>query len=233
MPNIDDLKHNIYIETKKHYEESTGLNNVNNVNIEDKLERCLLLPIAPQEIMYKSSSSPNNLTLLNTGDISAGMTKKLDEWTVTSIFPSTNTANLPYVIKSNGVVPDPYDYFCATLYYWKMEEVPLVFRHKTWGNFYCCLIKDFEFGVKDNTGDVWYTINFQEYRGADIYGVNTKIYDYTPKISDEYYYPSEGEDLIHLCQTVYGSSDAYRFFMQINGMVNIELKAGQAYKIRR
>ena len=32
MPDIDDLKHNIYIETKKHYEESTGLNNVNNVN---------------------------------------------------------------------------------------------------------------------------------------------------------------------------------------------------------
>ena len=70
-------------------------------DIEDKLERCLLLPIAPQELMYKSSSSPNNLTLLNSGDISAGMTKKLDEWTVTSIFPSTNTANLPYVIKSN------------------------------------------------------------------------------------------------------------------------------------
>ena len=183
--------------------------------------------------MYRSSSSPNNLTLLNSGDISAGMTKKLDEWTVTSIFPSTNTANLPYVIKSNGVVPDPYDYFCATLYYWKSEEVPLIFRHKTWGNFYSCLIKDFEFGVKDNTGDVWYTITFQEYRGADIYGINTKIYDYTPNISDEYYYPSEGEDLIHLCQTVYGSTDAYRFFMQINGMVNIELKAGQAYKIRR
>ena len=46
-----------------------------------------------------------------------------------------------------------------------MEEVPLVFRHKTWGHYYTCLIKDFEFGVKDNTGDVWYTINFQEYRG--------------------------------------------------------------------
>ena len=87
--------------------------------------------------------------------------------------------------------------------------------------------------IKDNTGDVWYTINFQEYRGADIYGVNTKIFDYTPRISEEYYYPAEGEDIIHLCQTVYGSSDAYRFFMQINGMANIELKAGQAYKVRR
>ena len=42
MLDISDLKHNIYIETRKHYEESTGLNNVNNVNIEDKLERCLL-----------------------------------------------------------------------------------------------------------------------------------------------------------------------------------------------
>ena len=42
MLDITDLKHNIYIETRKHYEESTGLNNVNNVNIEDKLERCLL-----------------------------------------------------------------------------------------------------------------------------------------------------------------------------------------------
>ena len=183
MLDIGDLKHNIYIETKKHYEESTGLNNVNNANIEDRLERCLFLPIAPQEIMYKSSSTPNNLTLLNTGDISGGMTKKLDEWTVTSIFPSTTTAKLPYVIKSNGAVPDPYEFFCNTLYFWKNEEVPLVFRHKTWGNFYYCLIKDFEFGIKDNTGDVWYTINFQEFRGADIYGVNTKIFDYTPRIN--------------------------------------------------
>ena len=41
-------------------------------------------------------------------------------------------------------------YFFSTLYYWKSEEVPLIFRHKTWVNFYSCLIKDFEFGVKDN-----------------------------------------------------------------------------------
>ena len=39
MLDIGDFKHNICIETKKHFEESTGLNNVNNKNIEDRLER--------------------------------------------------------------------------------------------------------------------------------------------------------------------------------------------------
>ena len=142
---ITDRTTNIILETLEHYNISydstlgdSPLENVNNTNIQDKNKRQLLLPIAPAECMFNSNGEIKKLELLNGGEISIGNTKKLDTWQISSIFPYVNTVNLPYVITAiNGVkqVPHPYQYFCDTLYYWKENSIPLVFKLKTWGSY--------------------------------------------------------------------------------------------------
>ena len=239
---MTDRTTNITLETLEHYNISydstlgdSPLENVNNPNIQDKNKRQLLLPIAPAECMFNSNGEIKKLELLNGGEISIGNTKKLDTWQISSIFPYINTTNLPYVIGStiNGVkqVPHPYQYFCDTLYYWKENSIPLVFKLKTWGSYYKCLIESFKFGVKDNTGDVWYNLAFCEYKDCRaIYGVNDDVYksDYPADV----YYSGEGEDICFICNKLYGNSDAYKYFMELNGMLNIEITPGAQYKIR-
>ena len=122
-----DKSTNIILETLDFYNRSydstigdTLLKNINDPNIQDKNERQLLLPIAPAECMFNSNGEIKKLELLNGGEISIGNTKKLDTWQISSIFPSTNTVNLPYVIgpilDKVKQIPRPYQYFCDTLY---------------------------------------------------------------------------------------------------------------------
>ena len=230
---IGDFYHNIYIETKQHYDTNESLlKNVNDISVDSMLDRCLLLPIAPEECMFNTSSTPQTLTLLNTGDVTLGTERKLATWTVTSLFPSANNSNSPVVIKSNGNVPAPYDYFCATLYWWKEEQTPLIFRLKTWGNYYACLIQDFKFGVKDDTGDVWYQISFVEYRECNLYGTNTSGAYVPPVYKYNNYQATELDDIMTICQNVYGTTDAYRYFMKINGMTNIEIEPYKWYVVQ-
>lgn len=238
-----DPSTNIILETLDYYNRnydndvigSSFSMNLNNPHIQDKNERQLLLPIAPAECMFNSNGEIKKLELLNGGEISIGNTKKLDTWQISSIFPNINTANLPYVntVEINKIkqVPHPYDYFCDTLYYWKENSIPLVFKLKTWGSYYKCLIESFKFGVKDYTGDVWYNLIFCEYKDCRaIYGVNDDVYksDYPADV----YYPGEGEDICFICNKLYGNSDAYKYFMELNGMLNIEITPGAQYKIR-
>lgn len=244
--NIADRTTNIILETVEHYnknyDSSLGdslLKDVNNTTVTEKMDRVILLPIAPQECMFNSNNEIKRETLLNGGEITIGGSKKLDTWSISSIFPYTNTNNLPYVIKAgnsgNGaaaenLVPHPYQFFCDTLYYWQQNFVPLVFKLKTWGSYYRCLIENFKYGIKDNTGDVWYSLSFVEYKECTIFGRKDKVYVATTE--SPWYTAKEGQDILNLCQEVYGTSDAFKFFMQMNGMTNTELEAGKKYAVR-
>ena len=63
-----------------------------------------------------------------------------------------------------------------------------------------------------------------------MYGVNDDVY--TSDYPADFYYPDEGEDICFICNKLYGNSNAYKYFMKLNGMLNIEITPGAQYKIR-
>lgn len=228
---------NIFLETLDHYRYNNGdLVNVNNPNVSNVNDRVIQFPISPSECMFNNDSSNVTLELLNFGEVSVGMNKKLATWSIVAMFPdpSSNT-KLPYIMTTtvNGetFIPDPYTYYSKTLYTWQKEQTPLVFRLKTWGEYYYCQIKNFKFGRQDYSGWVYANIDFVEFKSASLYNGEANA-EYSTDYPSDYYYPDEGDDLISVCIKLYGSSEAYRYFMDLNSMLNIQLVPGAQYKVR-
>lgn len=222
------------------YDDEQGL--VNNPNVADINKRVIKLPIEPSEIMFTEGSNKKNLELLNFGEVPVSMNKKLATWSVTSMFPSYADRRVPwlnyYLTTRTGKEEvediDPYEYFCNTFYQWKNNGTPLVFDYKTWGEPYYCQIDSFKFGNKDATDWVYYELSFQEFRNlanntTDVsYSTNYSYTDGTP--AD--YIAGEGDDIILICEKLYNTSDAYKYFMQLNGMTNPTITPGKIYKVR-
>lgn len=208
----------------------------------------LILPVSPTELMFNEDSNPTNFNLMNYGELPIGMNRKLATWSIESFFPVRNvdigiynkssrkgTVDKNKIFKywfdaSNGDnTKAPYDYYCNQLLTWKSEETPLVFFFKTWGNYYNCQIKKFTYGRKDAIGNVYYQLEFQEYKEYTKFDNSAASTDY----SSDTYYPAEGENILQICRKLYGSSDKYQYFMNLNNMKNpTQIVAGQAYKIK-
>ena len=228
---------NIWLETLDHYRYNNGdLVNVNNPNVANVNDRVIQMPIAPSECMFENDMEHTTLDLLNFGEVSVGMNKKLATWNITVMFPfkGANT-RLPYIMTStvNGVttIPDGYDYYCSTLYTWQKESTPLVFRLKTWGEYYYCQIKTFKFGRQDYSGWVYADLSFVEFKPSSLYNGESNA-EYTTDYPSDYYYPDVDEDICDVCIKLYGTSEAYKYFMRINDMKNINLISSGQYKVR-
>jgi hypothetical protein len=204
-----------------------------------------IFPILPSDIMFTEGSDPTTVKLINWGELPVGMNKKLTTWNFTSFFPArtnvttySNSGKRGYVTGnkykywfdlSTGT-EDPYTYYCSKLLNWKKEQTPLVFffNMNGWG-YYNCQIKNFEFGRKDAIGNVFYQIEFQEYVEYTNFDNGVGNTDY----NSDYYYPEQGETILQICKKLYGDSNKYIYFMNLNNMKNpTEIVAGQAYKVR-
>jgi hypothetical protein len=207
-------------------------------------DETLTFPVSPSDIMFNEDSDSETIKLINYGELNVGMNRKLTTWSFDSFFPY-RTNNVPkysrtgqtgyvdggsfkYWFDVSDGVKDPYEYYCNKILTWKKDQTPLVFFFKTWGTYYNCLIKKFSYGRKDAVGNVYYQIEFQEYKEYTFFDMGSASTDY----SSDTYYPAEGETLLQICKKLYGDSDKYQYFMNLNGMTNIEIKAGQAYKVR-
>lgn len=193
-----------------------------NVPVENRI---ILLPVSPSDLMFNESSDAQTIKLMNYGELPVKMNRKLANWSVSSFFPNLDS-NYPFVRKTD--MKDPYEYYCNTLFAWKNNETPLVFMFKTWGNYYNCQIKDFKFGRKDAVGNIYYELQFQEYKKIDL----TTGENGTTNYSSNVYYPSEGETILDMAKKIYGNSEYYKTIVSLNKLSSPVIQAGVGYKIR-
>lgn len=239
--NLNDSE--IVITTLKHYNSMGDLivdkDNTTNIN-----DRVVLLPISPSDLMFTEDSDGQTIKLMNYGELPVGMNRKLATWGLSSFFPKRDTKarynykdgrqnsslnkiwKYPFDISSG--TEDPYEFYCATLYEWKNRQTPLVFMFNTWGEYYYCQIKTFKYGRKDSKGNVYYDLQFQEYKEYTKFDNGAGSTDY----SSDVYYPAEGENILQIAKKIYGDSSYYTQIMQLNNMQNPDIIPGQAYKIR-
>ncbi|AQR93395.1 phage baseplate protein [Clostridium saccharoperbutylacetonicum] len=211
-------------------------------------QETLVLPVSPADIMFNEDSDPQTVKLINYGELPVGVNRKLATWSIESLFPVRN-ANVGIYDKTSrkGTVDKnktfkywfdssngdntkaPYDYYCDQLLKWKNEQTPLVFFFQTWGGYYNCQIKKFTYGRKDAIGNVYYQLEFQEFKEYKSFDSGATSTDY----SSDTYYPAEGENILQVCRKLYGDTDKYKYFMDLNNMKNpLDIVAGQAYKVR-
>lgn len=187
--------------------------------------RVILLPVSPSDLMFNESSDAQTIKLMNYGELPIKMNRKLANWSISSFFPNLES-NYPFVRKTD--LKDPYEYYCDTLLTWQKNGTPLVFMFKTWGDYYNCQIKDFKFGRKDAVGNIYYEIQFQEYKKIDL----TTGENGTTSYSSNIYYPTQGETILDMAKKIYGNSEYYKTIMTLNKLSSPEVKAGTGYKIR-
>lgn len=205
----------------------------------------ILLPVSPADLMFNEDSDAQTIKLINYGELPVGMNRKLATWSIDSFFPHRTNGIATYVNSnrrgttnnnksfkhwfdvSNGT-EDPYSYYCSALMNWKNNKTPLVFMFETWDGYYNCQIKRFNYGRKDAIGNVYYQLDFQEYVEYTQFDKGAGSTNYSADI----YYPAEGENILQIAKKLYGSSDYYQYFMNLNNMKTTEIKAGQAYKVR-
>ena len=211
---------------------------------ENKENETLLIPVVPADLMFNESSNAQTINLMNYGELPVGMNRKLATWGFTCFFPYRaelgrydNKSKNGYTDKnkifkypvdiSNGN-EDPYEYYCNKILTWKNNQTPLTFIFKTWGSYYLCQIKDFTFGRKDSSGNIYYEIQFQEYKEYTQFQSSA----YATNYSGNSYTAQEGDTILIIAKKVYGDSSAYKKIMELNNMNNTEIEVGKQYKIK-
>jgi hypothetical protein len=195
----------------------------------------IVLPISPSDLMFTESSDIQTIKLINYGELPVGVNRKLATWSVDSFFPhratlaNNSSKNFKYWFDVSDGTEDPYEHYCKALMDWKNNQTPLVFFFKTWNGYYNCQITKFTYGRKDSVGNVYYTLEFQEYKQ---YATTTSTTTPTTDYSSDTYYPAEGETILQIAKKLYGSSDYYQYFMTLNSMTTTTIVAGKAYKVR-
>ena len=212
---------------------------------EDKINETLALPVSPSDMMFTCDSSATNLNLMNYGELPVNMNRKLATWSVSAFFPKQIDSE--YYTDDDGKLKakrnrywfdlsedngqgqyKAYGDYCRILYDWKIDQTPLVYMYPTWGQFYYCQIKTFKYGNKDASGNVYYDLQFQEYKKYDKFDTSYASTDY----SSDVYYAAEGDTLISIAKKIYGSTNYYIYLMKLNNMDNPNIVKGQAIKVR-
>ena len=144
-------------------------------------EDTLILPVSPSDVMFTEDSNSDVIKLINYGELPVSMNRKLATWSIDSFFPNRNVGlayysnssrkgftdnnrQFKYWFDISNDPGDPYSYYCDKLLNWKNNQTPLVFFFQTWDGYYNCQIKKFTYGRKDSVGNVYYQLEFQEYK---------------------------------------------------------------------
>lgn len=227
----------IVITTLKHYENMNGLK-VDSDNSKPVEQRVILLPVSPSDLMFDENSDAQTIKLMNYGELPIGINRKLAKWSISSFFPKRNNKAFYNKNKANSIwkypfdlssgTEDPYTFYCATLLEWKNKQIPLVFMFNTWGNYYYCQITNFKYGRKDGIGNVYYDLQFQEYKELSLESGENGTTNY----SSDIYYPESGESIQDMAKKIYGNSEYYKTIMNLNNLTSPSIKAGVGYKIK-
>lgn len=211
---------------------------------DNKESETLLIPVVPANLMFDESSDVQTIKLMNYGELPVGINRRLATWGFTCFFPyraelarydskykqgyidKNKIFKYPFDISTGN--ENPYEYYCNKILTWKNNQTPLTFIFKTWGAYYLCQIKEFKFGRQDSSGNVYYDIQFQEYKEYTQFQSSA----YTTDYSGNSYTAQEGDTILIIAKKIYGDSSAYTKIMELNNMSNTEIEVGKQYKIK-
>ncbi|NFN14595.1 LysM peptidoglycan-binding domain-containing protein [Clostridium botulinum] len=189
------------------------------------------LPITPL-ITFKESMATSSQDLLGFGEIENGSTTKLDTWTCESFFPDINN-DYDFLISKTK-----YDtsYYVEVFRRWMKEQHTLEFEYYSDAktiNKYNCKIVGFSHGEKNGNKNVYYTLDFREYKELKVYQQSIVNSEYIANsYGSPYYYVGEGDTLINIAAKLYGDSSKWDYLLRINGLKNpLDITLGQQLKI--
>lgn len=191
----------------------------------------MILPVTPF-ITFKESMSVSTEELLGFGEIDTGSSIKLDSWTCERFFPDYDNN---YDFDVSGVKYSS-DYYVEVFSRWMKQQQILEFEYysaKKIINHYFCKITGFSHGEKYGNKDIYYTLDFKEYKELKLN--NSYIVD-SNAIAESYgsdtYFVGEGETLITIAAKIYGDSSKWSYLMNNNNLNNpLDIKVGQALKL--
>lgn len=197
-------------------------------SIQDNVE--ILFPVTPF-ITFKSGMNKTSQDLFGFGEIGTGATPKLTIWTAESFFPHPNN-EYDFLIGTNFGTT----YYINLLDEWRQEQHVLMFKYRddngasisTW----YCKIDTFEFGERDGSMDVFYTLSFTEYKELKLEGAYIKRNNEIKLNYGSTYTVKEGDTMLIIAAKIYGDSSKYKTIMANNEIISpLDIKVGQILKI--
>lgn len=129
-------------------------------------KKSVRLPVLPSEIMLNGSSIISSVNVLNKGEVTIYAGNNTQDGEISSFFP-----NQDYSFNEYNDVPPPFE-LATQLRTWK--DIGQVVRLVITPNInFRVRITHFEYGQKDGTGDIYYTLKWKEIRNVTIKKLNS------------------------------------------------------------
>ena len=118
------------------------------------------LPVAPEEFSVQVSNKNSTIDINNAGEYNMIGKTGLKSVSISSFFPAQE-----YYWVSDS--PDAWGYV-DKIEEMRTSEKAVTFKISGTSISFDCLIESFQYGVKDGSGDVYFTINLKEYRLPEV-----------------------------------------------------------------
>lgn len=179
-------------------------------------KKSVRLPVLPSEIMLNGSSIISSVNVLNKGEVTIYAGNNTQDGEISSFFP-----NKDYSFNEYNDVPHPFE-LATQLRTWK--DIGQVVRLVITPNInFRVRITHFEYGEKDGTGDIYYTLKWKEVRNVTIKKLNSNTNNNTTnnekpnntttdkqeENKQKTYIVKKGDCLLDIAQKYYGKGSEY------------------------
>ncbi|MGE5627833.1 MAG: LysM peptidoglycan-binding domain-containing protein [Solirubrobacterales bacterium] len=189
----------------------------------------IYLPVTPL-ITFKESMNTTSLDLFGFGEVDSGTTAKLITWSAESFFPDSSNE---YPFDMSYPEKHAPEYYIQLLKIWMKQQHKLKFWYYSEDEpqvglyDYYCKITGFTYGEKYGNKDVYYTLDFREYKELTLKDSNV-ILDSTGYSNSGTHIVLDGETLPIIAAKVYGDSSKWVYLMNLNKLSNpLNIKIGQ------
>ncbi|EJO5347136.1 LysM peptidoglycan-binding domain-containing protein [Clostridium botulinum] len=187
----------------------------------DKLQ----LPIPPESFDVNVGNMNETIVVENVGEINLLGKSRLATISLASFFPAQQYDFCQYTS-----FPNPYECIALIEKFRKLGQVRVLITESNVNQIF--YIEDFTYGERDGTGDVYFTLNFKEYRKVIAKSINTskanralqKPRPATKKPSvGRKYTVKRGECLWNIAKRYYGNGMKYKDIARKNNIKNPNL----------
>lgn len=187
----------------------------------DKLQ----LPVPPSEFEISVGNMNETIVVESVGEVNLLGKSRLATISLSSFFPDQ-----VYNFCQYTTFPKPYECIALIEKFRKLGQVRVLITESNVNQIF--YIEDFTYGERDGTGDVYFTLNFKEYRKVIAKSVNTskankvsqKPRPATKKPSvDKNYTVKAGDCLWNIAKRYYGDGMKYKDIASKNNIKNPNL----------
>lgn len=176
-------------------------------------EEVLQLPVPPKEYKIQKGLQIATLNVNSIGEIATIGKGLLAAVSLESFFPAQE-----YPFCQYSGIQEPY-YYVRLIEKWMNTGKPIrLMITDTNINMACC-IERFEYGERDGTGDVYFSISLKEYRLLNMGAGSDRAADYTPPKT---YTVKQGDTPLKLAKIFYGDSSKASLLLQNNAVASIK-----------